>query len=179
MERTILVAFTVEAKGGASDAEMEEPITRLLSQNIFVFRRARAPQITDWWVAEDRRFDGSDRDSAVFVTPGKQAEASHLLHEHDLTASYNVVPGLTVSERLDLIEKSGWPIAYDGCHKLYFLQDEGRVAEARELGYDIHPSTKLRFLYEEDSCGLRFVSRWGHDNADFDHEWNIDQGEVG
>ena len=42
--------------------------------------------------------------------------------------------------------------------------------------YDIYPSTELRELFE-NSCSLRFVSRWGYYNGDFDHEWNIDQFE--
>lgn len=83
---------------------------------------------------------------------------------------------LTVDERIDLIEESGWPIAYDGCHKLYFLQDNMRLAHAKKIGYDIYPSTELRRLYNE-SCPLRFVSRWGFGNPDFKHEWNIRQFE--
>ncbi|MFZ2992405.1 MAG: hypothetical protein WA061_01705 [Microgenomates group bacterium] len=83
---------------------------------------------------------------------------------------------LTVDDKLDLIEKSGWEIAWDGCHKIYFLQDEGRVAQARGYEYDIYPSSKVRELFE-NSCGLRFVSRWGYDNPDFMHEWNINQFE--
>jgi hypothetical protein len=83
---------------------------------------------------------------------------------------------LTVDERLDLIEKSGWPIAWDGCHKLYFLQDKGRVADARETGYEVFPSTELRRLWK-CSCSLRFIYRWGYDNPDFEHKWNIEQFE--
>jgi threonine aldolase len=33
-----------------------------------------------WWLAEDDRTDGSDCDSAVFVNPGGQAQASRVLH---------------------------------------------------------------------------------------------------
>jgi len=83
---------------------------------------------------------------------------------------------LSVDERLDLIEKSGWPIAWDGCHRMYFLQDAGREAEAISFGYDIYPSADIRRMYEI-SCPLRLVSRWGYDNPDFEHEWNIDQFE--
>jgi hypothetical protein len=81
---------------------------------------------------------------------------------------------MTTSEKLDAITKQGWPIAYDGCHKIYFLQDEKREQAAIELGYEIHPASELRALYE-GSCGLQFVSRWGYDNDDFDHELNIGQ----
>lgn len=84
---------------------------------------------------------------------------------------------LTVDQRLELISQSGWPIAWDGCHKLYFLQDEGRVAQARSFEYDIYPSTELPELFAS-SCGLRFVSRWGYNNGDFGHEWNIEQFEA-
>lgn len=83
---------------------------------------------------------------------------------------------LTVDEKLDRIEESDWPIAWDGCHKLYFLQDDERMAQAKYFGYDIYPSTELRELFEQ-SCSLRFVSRWGYDNDDFEHEWNISQFE--
>lgn len=83
---------------------------------------------------------------------------------------------LTVAERLTKIEESGWPIAFDGCHKIYFLQDSGRRAQAKGYGYDIFPSTEVRRLYDK-SCGLRFVSRWGYSNEDFEHEWNIEQFE--
>lgn len=40
--------------------------------------------LDSWWVANDERFDGSDCDSAVFVSMGKQKEARALLREHGL-----------------------------------------------------------------------------------------------
>lgn len=83
---------------------------------------------------------------------------------------------LSVDEKLDLIEKSGWPIAWDGCHKMYFLQDSAREDKAVSIGYDIYPSTDIRRMYEV-SCGLKFISRLGFDNFDFEHEWNIAQFE--
>lgn len=42
--------------------------------------------LDSWWVANDLRFDRSDCDSAVFVTPGKQAEARELLRKHGLVS---------------------------------------------------------------------------------------------
>ena len=83
---------------------------------------------------------------------------------------------LSVNERLNLIAESDWKIAWDGCHKIYFLQDEGRVADAEKYEYDIYPSSEVKNLYGR-SCGLRFVSCWGYDNDDFLHEWNINQCE--
>lgn len=90
---------------------------------------------------------------------------------------------MTVQERLIAIAKSGWPIAYDGCHKMYFLQDKEREQEAAEMGYEIYPSNWLPHLWR-GSCQLKFISRWGllsldpdKINADFRHELNIDQFE--
>ena len=83
---------------------------------------------------------------------------------------------LTVHERLTLIAESGWPIAWDGCHKIYFLQDEQREAQAKAYGYEVFASDKIKTIYGA-SCPLRFVFRWGLNNKDFDHSWNIDQDE--
>jgi hypothetical protein len=44
-----------------------------------------------WWIAEDDRQDGSDNDSAVFVSPGTQEVASTLLHAAGLTPDCNLV----------------------------------------------------------------------------------------
>lgn len=81
---------------------------------------------------------------------------------------------LTVDERLTLIAESGWPIAWDGCHKIYFLQDEQREAQAKAYGYEVFTGDKIKTIYGA-SCSLRFVSRWGFDDKDFAHPWNIEQ----
>jgi hypothetical protein len=81
-----------------------------------------------------------------------------------------------VEEKIDALVEKGWPIAFDGCHKIYFLQDAEREAQAEEFGYEIYSAADLPDLYER-SCGLRFVSRWGYDNDDFAHELNIAQFE--
>ena len=83
---------------------------------------------------------------------------------------------MTTREKIAAIEASGWPLAFDGCHKIYFLEGKGREREAASFGYQpFHSSTELRDLITR-SCPLVFVSRWGHDNDDFAHEWNIPQG---
>jgi hypothetical protein len=85
---------------------------------------------------------------------------------------------LTTAEKIKAIESSGFKLAYDGCHKIYFIQNEGDVAHAIDCGYeqaDIYPASKIRDLIE-GSCGLVFASKLGRDNGDFDHPWNIDQG---
>lgn len=35
--------------------------------------------IGSWWIAEDERYDKSDKDSAVFVNPGCQEKARKML----------------------------------------------------------------------------------------------------
>jgi hypothetical protein len=85
------------------------------------------------------------------------------------------MPELTTREKIAALVEAGWPIASDTCHKLYFLQDDERLAQAEEFGYEIHPAGELPELIST-SCSLVFVSRWGFDNSDFDHPLNIDQG---
>jgi hypothetical protein len=83
---------------------------------------------------------------------------------------------LTVDERLDLIEKSGCHIAWDGCHKLYLLPDNATVRSALEAEYDVYPAIQIKDLWES-SCSLRFINRWGREDGGWDHEWNIEQFE--
>lgn len=80
-EHTILVAFTMEAD---TREQAHQKLLWLLPVNT-------PPGIESWWVAEDDRTDGSDCDSAVFVTPGAQALASEALHKMGLSTVQNVV----------------------------------------------------------------------------------------
>ena len=75
---TVLIAFCVLG------AESEEAAQNLLfdrmpSGDAPLTSDPDGVQLDSWWVAEDTRFDRSDCDSAVFVNPGKQAEARALL----------------------------------------------------------------------------------------------------
>ena len=58
-------------------------------------------------------------------------------------------------------------IAFDGCHKIYVLMDEGQMAEMKGYGYDplfssddLSPAEMLETIHTwwNASCGLRFVS---------------------
>lgn len=53
----------------------------------------------------------------------------------------------------------GGKVAYDGCHKIYVLESDDDLKEAKELGYDIYGIDKLQEIYD-DSCELRFISNW-------------------
>lgn len=94
-EHVILVAFSVEAptREGAETVllnELPRPGTERVI-NLALPSDARIATIWSWWVAEDDRRDGSDNDSAVFVTPGNQHAASSLLHAAGMTPAHNVI----------------------------------------------------------------------------------------
>jgi hypothetical protein len=90
-EHVILVAVTVEAETReeahtVAQLGMPRPGARYPTGKGFA-----TGLVTSWWVAEDDRQDGSDCDSAVFVTPGTQAQASRRLYMAGLTPRHNIV----------------------------------------------------------------------------------------
>lgn len=90
-EHVILVAIVVATPddGTREDAEqhlhsvMPRPQSSSLDQQTFT--------VDSWWIAEDERYDGSDNDSAIFVSPGNQEVASRLLGAAGLTPDCNFV----------------------------------------------------------------------------------------
>ena len=50
--------------------------------------------------------------------------------------------------------------AYEGCHKIYLIENQNDFEDARSSGYGIYPIRQLEQTYE-DSCDLRFISNWG------------------
>lgn len=81
MSHVILVAFDVDEEK-ATDAH--EAVMWLLKDAV------GKEKITQWWIAEDDRFDGSDNDSAVFVNKGATSAAYKVLEVFGLTGSWNV-----------------------------------------------------------------------------------------
>ena len=49
--------------------------------------------------------------------------------------------------------------AYDGCHKIYLLEDENDLSESKDCGYEILPVSILEKTFR-NSCGLQFVANW-------------------
>lgn len=49
--------------------------------------------------------------------------------------------------------------AYDGCHKIYLIEDETDKQHAIELEYDLHNINELKEVWE-NSCPLRFINNW-------------------
>lgn len=53
----------------------------------------------------------------------------------------------------------GNEFAYDGCHKIYIIEDAKDKEKAIDSGYDILPITELKSAFN-DSCDLRFIRNW-------------------
>lgn len=49
--------------------------------------------------------------------------------------------------------------AYDGCHKIYLIEDTDDLKEAKDIGYDIYDIKLLKETYD-GSCSLRFINNW-------------------
>lgn len=54
--------------------------------------------------------------------------------------------------------------AYDGCHKIYILEDDNDLKEAKKLDYDVFPIEEIEDKYNQ-SCSLKFISTWKLENV--------------
>ena len=70
-------------------------------------------------------------------------------------------------DKVEVATEMAKGIAFDGCHKIYVLMDEGQMAEMKGYGYDplfssddLTPKEMLETIqtWWDASCGLRFVS---------------------
>lgn len=61
--------------------------------------------------------------------------------------------------KINGIEITATAFAYDGCHKIYILNDNKSMIEAQENDYYIYDIASLPscFIY---SCSLRFINEW-------------------
>lgn len=91
-EQVILVAVSIDAdtreeaqQKWRKNFALWLPKSDLLSAGGVLLRQIG---VEEWWIAEDDRLpDTSDNDSAVFCTPGKQAEAKAILDAFGLTGT--------------------------------------------------------------------------------------------
>ena len=75
-------------------------------------------------------------------------------------------------------------VAWDGCHKIYVLMDDGAAQTQIDYGYrenNVEGGSRMFFLTEldkpletltewwEDSCGLRFITAISTDTTSDDH----------
>ena len=56
-------------------------------------------------------------------------------------------------------EVIGDKFAYDGCHKIYIIEDEKYREDAEEYDYQIFDLKDIQNVYE-NSCELKFISNW-------------------
>jgi hypothetical protein len=97
-QQVILVAVSVVGDD-LSMTQAQEAAARLLPRpGTGVIDKGRLVAVESWWIAEDDRVDGSDNDSAVFVSPGRQQAAYQLLHDTGLTPDCND-PGFERGDR--------------------------------------------------------------------------------
>ena len=61
-------------------------------------------------------------------------------------------------------EVKGIGIAYDGCHKIYIIEDKKDELEAYNDGYEFYMLELLEKIYN-NSCPLRFISNWKLDKC--------------
>lgn len=61
--------------------------------------------------------------------------------------------------RINGQEVIGDKFAFDGCHKIYIIEDEIDRKEAEEYDYQIFDLKEIQEKYE-NSCDLKFISNW-------------------
>lgn len=61
-------------------------------------------------------------------------------------------------------EIQGIGIAYDGCHKIYIIEDKKDELEAYNDGYEFYMLELLEKIYN-NSCLLRFINNWKLDKC--------------
>lgn len=61
--------------------------------------------------------------------------------------------------KINNLEVIGKYFAYDDCHKIYIIEDEKDLQEAKEIGYTILPIKEIEETYN-NSCELKFINNW-------------------
>ena len=61
---------------------------------------------------------------------------------------------------------TGDRFAFEGCHKIYIIENPEQEADARGCGYEIFPIDEIKQAYK-DSCSLKFISSWPMNDDDF------------
>ena len=62
------------------------------------------------------------------------------------------------------ISTSATHFAYDGCHKIYLIEDTYDEWKAGQLGYTIKPIKDIKTTYER-SCSLKFIHNFKLDKT--------------
>ena len=56
-------------------------------------------------------------------------------------------------------ELKGRRFAYEGCHKIYIIENEEESKEAIDIGYNLYSIDELEDIFNK-SCSLRFINSW-------------------
>lgn len=67
--------------------------------------------------------------------------------------------------------------AYDGCHKIYILEDKKDIETAMEYGFRLYPTFELKSTFE-NSCELKFIYNMKLDKAYVDQGCKARWSEV-
>lgn len=71
---------------------------------------------------------------------------------------------LNIMLKINGKEVLGKEFAYDGCHKIYIIEDKEDREQAKEFGYSFYPISDLQSAYE-NSCELKFINNWKLDKT--------------
>lgn len=66
--------------------------------------------------------------------------------------------------------------AYDGCHKIYLIEDEEDAGKAVAMDYELRPIEQLEATYN-NSCELRFINNWKLDKT-YVYQMDLDEYYV-
>ena len=73
-------------------------------------------------------------------------------------------------------EVNGIGVAWDGDRRIYILENEKEVNEAKFYDYKIFPMKDLKNIWEISRYGIRFICRWG--KPEFYVDYEDDEDEV-
>lgn len=62
-------------------------------------------------------------------------------------------------EKLKIINIDAEKFAFDGCHKIYLLESEKDIQEAKDNGYQVKNIENLPEVWKK-SCPLKFINTW-------------------
>ena len=61
--------------------------------------------------------------------------------------------------KINNMEVKGKEFAFDGCHKIYIIEDEEDKKNAESIGYNFYDIEDIEKYYN-NSCELRFIRNW-------------------
>ena len=57
------------------------------------------------------------------------------------------------------IKIKGMRFAYEGCHKIYVIENDKEAKEAIDIGYNLYSIHELEDVFNK-SCSLKFINSW-------------------